>query len=162
MKRIEEVAQVITDLGSGIVMLDGCAGCGKSTLARGIRDRIGDNVVAWIEVDHYLNKNQGRFVDALRMDELNRAIVRASQTKSIIIVEGVCARAVAAKAGFIPSLFIYVVRQGEVIAEGEDQATPDIQLTALDAEIWDYHWHWKPRRSAHFVYVWIADEAAGG
>lgn len=86
------------------IVIDGADGSGKSTLAVEIAGKLSS---IHINLDDYLEKKRGYFVDYIKYDLLKKKIEDAS---SPIIIEGVCALAIAKKLQIKCDLHIYVKR----------------------------------------------------
>lgn len=89
-----------------IVGVDGVDGIGKTTLARRLSKRLG---AALISLDDHLERKKDAYVPFVRCIEV-RQILAARE--AILIAEGVCLRAVAARCGFSIDYNVYVRRIG--------------------------------------------------
>ena len=124
--------------GTGILVIDGCQGVGKSTLAAVI-SKIAD--IPCIHLDEFLVRNQGSFVDSLRLPD-----IRSALRQRPIIVEGVCVLEVMHRLGIQPGRIVYV-RAVESIPHGAPSRG------RLDSEVFAYHRKWRPLALADVVYA---------
>jgi uridine kinase len=97
-----------------IVGIDGKDGSGKSRLAKELSEKLSAKV---IELDHFMERNQGQYVSALRTKELLEAICQAS---GIIIVEGVCLLAALKRLSIKLDALVYVKRTHHGLWMDED------------------------------------------
>lgn len=99
---VEEVLSAISDSGSCRIGIDGLDGVGKSTLAHVVAEHF-----AWphIELDSYLEKNKGAFVEYIDISRVNDALSALR-----FVVEGVCLLDVLSRADQELDFFIYVKR----------------------------------------------------
>ena len=156
----QAVAAVIQAQQSRLIGLDGCDGVGKTGLAKRLVELI-DGTVA--DLDNYLEKGLGFFVEAIRFNSLRADI---SSAKKPVIVVGVCLLQVLERIGVSPETLIYIELRirGDRLEDEDleilnaedslDKAPPDdLCLSDLRAEIWKYHQQYKPRRQANVVYL---------
>jgi len=107
MIETSEITKISTRLKSGkfcLIGIDGKEGSGKSTLASQLAKIFG---YRHINLDLYLDKNRGNFVEHIRYDLLQTEL--KDLTKPIII-EGVCLLAVLQKLNKVHDILIYVKR----------------------------------------------------
>jgi shikimate kinase len=104
MREVETVDDVVAELGGARrIGVDGADGAGKSTLA----DRLSEVLAMPVfHLDHFLEKNQGGFVEHIKYDELGSAI----RQHSSFVIDGVCLREVLRRAGISVDAFVYVKR----------------------------------------------------
>ena len=83
----EGLAKVIRDIGANTVGIDGCDGVGKSTLALRLIELLGGSIV---DVDDHLERERGRYVAALRIDDFKNALNAAVSPSGPRFVTGIC------------------------------------------------------------------------
>jgi hypothetical protein len=96
------LAVYIASLSGGLVAFDGRPAAGKAPLARDMALRLGCTAV---DGDDFLVRDREVFVDALRFDDLRRAIEAA---KPPVLLSSVCARQVIERLGLVAAAFIWV------------------------------------------------------
>jgi broad-specificity NMP kinase len=126
-----------------VIGIDGVDGCGKSTLASLIAERLGWNVVS---VDDYLEQDRDTYVAHVRTSDLRAQTANATPT----IVEGVCVLAVCQAANLPLDLLVYVKRvraDGSWLDEDEcDTAIADVEtlVQSLEEQVSKVHRHMNP------------------
>lgn len=167
---LDELQQLIrksTTLPPGTLLgIDGMDGSGKSCLAEQLAPLLG---AKHINLDDFLNPNQGGFLDHLRYDELRKAISQAMDTGPVI-VEGDCLREVLGRLCLKAEINIYIKHdivcgywQGgsflnsgsldKALAEEEERDLRDADtLSGLRRELIIYHYQYLPQENADFVY----------
>ena len=106
---------------AALISIDGFDGVGKTT--------IGDQLAAeicsqFVDLDDYPNKNQGAYLDALRIDDLSDALVRAINSGSRVIVSGCLVEEALKLCRISPDYRIYVMRTSRM-RSGADHAWID-------------------------------------
>jgi hypothetical protein len=153
----DELAAFLTAL-RGPIVFDGCTGAGKSTLALGMATRLGCEA---IEVDRFVDKKLGVYVEALRIDKLRPLVEAALKAAPVVLLDAVCARAVVERLGLSAAAFVYVQRvslagvPGDLDmmdADEEGQVVNRPYFSDLDREILHYHAYYRPIGSADFIY----------
>jgi len=86
------------------ITIDGLDGSGKTYLAQALADKLR---YRHLEIDRFLNKKQGGFLDQIRYSELGDALQQADAGSSTV-VEGCCIQEVMKRVGRVPELKIYV------------------------------------------------------
>lgn len=170
---------LMPDEGRICIGIDGMNGSGKTHLVGKLAPLLGAKVIS---LDHYLNKEQGSYVQHIRCEEV-RAAVEASA--SPILIEGTCLRAVADRCGIIVRDHVYVRRLSansllwheEDICLGETPVDElkhkerelrvlaaewsghpeDVGDAGLSEELIDYHAHWKPVQHADVIFDVIVE-----
>lgn len=110
MIETSEITQISTRLKSGkfrLIGIDGKEGSGKSTLASQLVKIFG---FCHINLDLYLDKNRGGFVEHIRYDLLQAELKYLTKP---IIIEGVCLLAVLQKLNRVHDMLIYVKRMDD-------------------------------------------------
>ncbi|PLZ01138.1 hypothetical protein CY652_17810 [Burkholderia sp. WAC0059] len=107
LRSVPDLQRRVFDVASGLVTFDGDLHAGKTTLARKIGEALGHPV---LDLDGYLLREQGNFVNALRITELTRDIGKALDSSSVVLLSGVCMLRVLEIAKLDTSLSIYVRR----------------------------------------------------
>jgi ABC-type dipeptide/oligopeptide/nickel transport system ATPase component len=97
-----------------LIGIDGKDGIGKSTLAQELSRLINAKLIS---LDDYLIRNQDKYVDSLKIDEIIDAI---KSTTDIIIIEGVCLLAAIDRIGARLNDLVYVKRTSHGIWVDED------------------------------------------
>jgi hypothetical protein len=154
------LATRIAALRAGLVVFDGCQGVGKSSLARSIAELIGCEAIS---ADEHVERGRGCYVAALRIDGLKCSVSGALERSPVVIFDGVCARDIVDRLGFVPALFVYVQRNSSAGVPGdldvldqedrlENQGIAE-DFRELDIEIANYHRRRRPRRNADIVYI---------
>lgn len=159
-----------------IIGIDGMDGSGKSCLAAQLASLIG---ASHINLDDFLNENQGGFVDHIRYDDL-RNVIRQAMPEGPVIIEGCCLRAVLDRVALAAGLHVYVknfvngywqrgnlleaccavaaiAKEEEILRNFYDLSgapfNPDeYLLSALKREIIIYHFQYRPHEHADLVY----------
>jgi hypothetical protein len=85
--------------------IDGMDGIGKTFLAHQLATLLGATVIS---LDDYLDRDRRAYVPHIRCREVTAAI--EARSGLVVIVEGVCLRAVAERCGFTINVHIYVRR----------------------------------------------------
>src|SRR5437773_2657943 len=83
--------------------IDGMNGVGKTPLARDLAALLGATV---INLDKYVDERRGGFAPFMRCQEVTAAL--GATGEGVVIVDGVCLRAVAQRCGFAIDVHIYV------------------------------------------------------
>jgi hypothetical protein len=144
---------------AGLIGIDGIDGSGKTTLSKKLSDELG---YTHINLDDYVDRNCGTFVEHIRYDELLSSI---HSTQSPVILEGVCLLAVLEKLQRKADLLIYVRRitdYGSWREEDNCDIVGDVDELILDANACDipplveelirYHHRYAPHRRADIIY----------
>jgi hypothetical protein len=106
---------------SHLISVDGLDGSGKSTIGRAIA---GLSERFLIEVDEFLQKQQGQFLDALRLDDLNTALIADEPS----VIEGCLVEAVLQKLERQADFRIYVARTGQMTADPQHEWCDEYEL----------------------------------
>ena len=142
----------------GLIVFDGCTGAGKSTLMHDMAARLGCDA---IEVDCFINKHQAAYVDALRADALRDRISQGFVRFPLVLLDGVCARAIVERLSVPGNVFVYVQRISRagipgdlsmVDAEEDGVADGPPYLSNLDKKILCYHAMYTPISRADVLY----------
>ncbi|MBU9247802.1 hypothetical protein [Burkholderia multivorans] len=117
-----------------------------------------------IDLDQYLDRQRGEFVNALRLPELASVIEQARQQSPVVLIAGVCMREVLMRLKREADMHVYVQRNSRTgipsdldfldLEDGnqlDDTLAP--LLSDLDLEIAAYHARHRPRRNADLVYI---------
>ena len=172
---VDILANELASLSRGIVSIDGYDGTGKSTLAKSLCLKL---QAVHIEVDNFLDKNKGGYLDHLRYTELATAITTRSATDRLLLVDGVCVRQILKTISVEANLAVYVKQVGvggwEKRTMFEDYATPSdaiaherallaqyaqiegspqSQLPTFQVELIQYHYDFRPHERSEIVYV---------
>ena len=104
---VEDLTEHLLSLeltGGSLITVDGMDGSGKTYLAKALADKLR---YRHVEIDRFLNKKQGGFLDQIRYHELGDALQQADAGSSTV-VEGCCIQEVMKRVGRVPELKIYV------------------------------------------------------
>ncbi|HEB3535284.1 TPA: hypothetical protein RZC51_006886 [Burkholderia cenocepacia] len=153
----------IADMPAGLVTFDGAPHAGKTWLAREMGRALGRPA---IDFDCYLNRQQGTFIDALRITELMHAIDKARTDSPVVLLSGICMLRVLDMAKLHAALSIYVQRLSPMgipndldTTDAEDgmRFDDDPGIPPLFKEIHLYHADYRPLANADIVYRRTAD-----
>lgn len=163
---LAEVVEILREVSAKRIGIDGADGVGKTTLARDIAKSIG---FTHLNLDDFLEKNQGGFVHFIKYDDL-----RAKAAQPTFVVEGVCLLEVLARARITIDALVYVKRyhlgywpdeceleiagpleaflsrERELLARISEQA--DQGNLDLGEEIIRYHYEHRPHTKATLIY----------
>jgi hypothetical protein len=116
---VDAVARAVSSAGWARIGIDGVDGSGKSSLAASLALQLGS--VA-LDLDDFLNKNQGGFVEFLDYEALRAAM---SETP-MLVISGVCLRAALYRMDCSLDAHIYVKRtRHELWADEPECVFPD-------------------------------------
>ena len=104
-----------------LISVDGLDGSGKSSIGRAIAALSGRRL---IELDEFLDKQQDRFLEALRTDHLQRELMSDEPT----VIEGCLVKALLDRVGRQPDFRIYVVRTGQMHCDPEHEWCDEYEL----------------------------------
>lgn len=99
---IKSIAEKILMQATRIVAIDGMDGSGKTTLSKKFQRRLKCNR---INLDNYLKKNSGNYVDFINYQRLQQKI---SDSSKLLLIEGTCCLAVLERIHVVHDLLIYV------------------------------------------------------
>lgn len=155
MNNPDELAAYIRALQRGLVLFDGRMQVGKTPLARTMAKLV---PCAAVDVDDSLDRDKGRFVEALRLEELRRCIQQSFASSPIVVMSGVCAQAVVARLGMTVSARVWVERTSEACLEVdardfEDDHLRDTSLCPPYPEIEAYIKAHDARRKVDAIYM---------
>ena len=157
-----------TDREALLISLDGLPGSGKTTLGRRLASPLqGVHIV----LDDCLVRNQGTYVDHLRLDDLRDAIASARRQAKIAILDGICMEKVCEGLGVVPDRRVYLRRldsrgdwmEGEIFVSGagvnqalqHEEALANMMgstLPELQREVIEYHFAYAPHENADYVF----------
>ena len=156
---VEALEHRVREIGHGLITFDGCMLAGKTELMREIERRL---KVQGLDLDDFVERQQGVFFDAIRFNELTAAIEQARLKSSIVLLSGICMLEVLERTGYASDLAVYVQ------ANIEDGTPDDIDLIGaetgrhpelieffgeLENECFSYHARYRPRSSADVLFV---------
>lgn len=101
-----QLSGAVSLIDGAIIGVDGYTGVGKTTLAGQIANEIGGKVLS---LDSYLEKNRGRYLPNLRIEEFRNDL---NDARGPLVIEGVCLLAALSIIGVQLKKLIYVKRIG--------------------------------------------------
>ncbi|MBP0590489.1 hypothetical protein J8I87_12325 [Paraburkholderia sp. LEh10] len=143
----------------GLVTFDGCMLAGKTQLMREIARRLG---IQGLDLDDFVTRQQGVFVEAVRLQELTAAIEQVRAKFGVVLLSGICILEVLELIGRESNLTVYVQ------ANNRDGTPDDIDLIGaetgrrpelieffgdLDDECFSYHARYRPRNGADVLFI---------
>jgi hypothetical protein len=141
-----------------LIAIDGCSGVGKSWLARKVSSSTN---FKWIDLDDYLIRDQGCFLDALKYADLKTEIeVEERQT----LVSGLCVLEALSRLKKTPHIHIYIKRmaiwgwedaseiEGDLLEKVANALGEPIENYLLPLEVRAYHQKCRPHVNADIVY----------
>ncbi|MDX1914354.1 MAG: hypothetical protein SFU55_02120 [Methylophilus sp.] len=166
---VDHLAAYIRDKRYCRIGVDGTSGAGKSTMASALARALGLNHV---NLDDYLVKKQGGFLDHLRYDDIKRK----TSELGCFVIDGVCLLSVLEEIETSVDCLVYVKRicHGLWADEDECEVTEDVEgyirkeretvglvegsektpdTLGLAEEIIRYHDKYKPHREAELFYT---------
>jgi hypothetical protein len=99
----DEIKGLMPDRPKVCIGIDGMDGVGKTSLARELAALLGATVIS---LDDHVERKRGEYVSWIRCQEVTAAM-RATGG-NVVIVDGVCLRAVAERCGFAVDVHVYV------------------------------------------------------
>ncbi|MGE0592689.1 MAG: shikimate kinase [Vicinamibacterales bacterium] len=178
MRDLDTVVRLVRDTEPhGLIAVDGWDGSGKSTLASALAQAVS---CEYVEVDKFLERNQGGYLDRIRYPELG---ARLGELTELVVVEGVCLREVLARLGHAPAMSIYVKvlssvgtwhpgrwcefeSAGEAIANHRQTLSLFARATAqpqpidgLEEELIEYHFKWRPHEVSQLILERVESDA---
>ena len=134
-----------------IIGIDGWTGVGKTTLARLLAEELGGS---FYDIDEALNRDHGRYLSALRLNEIERAL---EKPRAFLFVSGICLRQVLDSISAKAEAHIYVKRMATWGWADEDELTrgglPEILGASgeqVRRELRSYHDRWTPHLTADY------------
>jgi hypothetical protein len=108
-----------------------------------------------LEIDHFIDRNQGRYVAALDIDRLRGEVLKS---RRILFADGICLKAVLHAAGLVADVHIYIKRMAVWGWADETELTDPYEIAGsagvgLREEMRTYHEKWMPQTSATYVYL---------
>lgn len=104
---VTEVLAPLIPAGISVISVDGFDGTGKSTTAKHLAAQRG---VPLVGLDDHLIKGQGRFLGALRLNDIMRSFDAALKESKGVVIEGCAVAAVLKQLGRKPDFRIYQMR----------------------------------------------------
>lgn len=174
-----ELQRMVANQNSYVITIDGWDYTGKSTLAKRLAEELN---LCVIELDQFLNKNQGGYVQHIQYERLRNAFAHASHPR--VLVEGICILKVLQRLRISPNIQVYMKKLSaeetwhpgltldpgknaeQVIEEDKSlrkqiavrRGNPGTEATGLEVleyEIIRYHYTFKPHETADFYYEWL-------
>lgn len=142
-----------------IITIDGWPNAGKSTLATNLAALMG---AVHLDLDTFLIKDQGVFVEAIRYEELQSAIDISSAP---LIISGVCMLAVLERISLAPDCKIYLKRmaswgwadqdeiEGQMLEIVAEALGKQVSEYALPVEVRAYHTSHVPHENADIAFL---------
>lgn len=163
LRSVSDLQSQIAKVAGGLVTFDGDLYAGKSTLACEIGEALTCPV---LDLDAYLTRQQGVFVDALRIPELIHAVDEALGRSSVVFLSGVCMLRVLKVTKLDKALSIYVRRLSSIgipndldTTDAEDGKPFDnhTEIPTIFKEIHAYHADYRPLANADIVFLRMTD-----
>jgi hypothetical protein len=104
---VEHVKRITTASQTRLIAIDGFDGCGKTMLARTLRDHLACQL---IEIDDFLNRNEVGYVEHLRYEDLKVVLAEGISNDHLVVIEGICILEVLARLAAVSDVHIYVKR----------------------------------------------------
>jgi hypothetical protein len=115
----EELVDYIKSLGRGLVAFDGRPGSGKTHLAEEMARRIGCKSA---DADrNFLDSDKGKFVGALRLDEMRSSLTASLASAPLVMFSTVCARQAIELAKLSAAAFIWVEKSSLVLIDNMER-----------------------------------------
>lgn len=154
----------IMPLADGLVTFDGVDGAGKTGTMLRVGERLG---CLTVDIDRFLDRHRGQYVEAIRYDELQDAIEEAERISPLLLMAGVCMRDILQRLARTAQLSIYVQAMStygladQDILDAEDGKLSGVYadlarlgiVAPLDNEVWNYHCRTQPRRRADIIFL---------
>lgn len=140
-----------------LIAIDGVDGAGKSTLAVKIAESL--DCGAPLDVDSFLEQNQRKYVEALRLDPLRQQLEQRDGQPTVLA--GICMRQVLERLRLRADRHIYVKRMvvwgwaDEDEVEGNQIAEIELamgEINELKREVKAYHSRYMPHLRADVIY----------
>lgn len=157
-----------------LIGIDGNTGAGKTWIGERLETDLMD--ARLIDLDDYLEKRTGSFINALRYEDLRDALTHAADQFHVTIVAGVCLLEVLDRLDVTPDLLIYAMKVSSAGRRSDDHLYDDTISEAvaledvreswkasgaigpfLDEELIRYHKRVRPQYRADIVFERIAD-----
>lgn len=161
---VETLEHRVREIRHGMITFDGCMLAGKTKLMREIASRLG---VQGLDLDDFVERQQGMFIEALRLQELTAAIEQARAKSGVILLSGICMLEVLERIGRESDLAVYVQ------ANNQDNEPDDIDLIGaetgrrpelieffgeLEDECFSYHARYRPRNGADVLFIRLLEQ----
>ncbi|MBR8333833.1 hypothetical protein KDW69_19480 [Burkholderia ambifaria] len=149
----------IREIRHGLITFDGCMLAGKTELMHELERRLG---VHGLDLDDFVERQQGMFVEAVRLQELAAAIEQARAMSEVVLLSGICMLEVLERIGRESHLTVYVQ------ANNQDGTPDDIDLIGaesgrrpdlieffgeLEDECFSYHARYRPCNGADVLFI---------
>ena len=157
----KKLAKLVRERTARIVAVDGLDGAGKTTLARRLAVELEGTT---LDVDEYLDKNQGYYVRALRLGDLKSAIDAAKPLNRPLLISGACLLDVLSRVSVEPDMVVYVEKRSHNsdlpcdldILDSEERGDishlAEMGFRDLELEQGRYHADFKPRARAEVIF----------
>jgi hypothetical protein len=103
----DQLADYVRSQEKGLIVFDGRTGNGKTYLASEMAKRV---PCASVDADEFLIRKTGKFVGALKLNELRDRIEVGFAKFPLVVLSSVCARQVVARAMRRASAFVWIER----------------------------------------------------
>lgn len=156
---VEALEHRMREIRLGLITFDGCMLAGKTELMREIARRLG---VQGLDLDDFVERRQGVFVEALKLHELTAAIEQARAKSGVVLLSGICMLEVLERIGRESNLTVYVQ------ANNRDGTPDDIDLIGaetgrrpdlieffgeLEDECFSYRARYRPHNGADVLFI---------
>jgi uridine kinase len=120
---VEALEHRVREIRHGLITFDGCMLAGKTELMREIARRLR---VQGLDLDDFVERQQGVFVEALRLQELTAAKEHARAKSGVVLLSGICMLEALERIGRESNLTVYVQ------ANNQDGTPDDIDLIGAE------------------------------
>ena len=156
---VEALEHRVLEIRDGLITFDGCMLAGKTGLMREIARRL---EVQGLDLDDFVDRQQGVFVEALRLQELIAAIQQASAKSGVVLLSGICMLEVLERIGRESNLTVYVQANNQDgtpdeidLIGAETGRRPDLIefFGELEDECFSYHARYRPCNRADVLFI---------
>lgn len=156
---VDALEHRMREIRHGLITFDGCMLAGKTELMREVARRLG---LQGLDLDDFAERQQGVFVEALRLQELTAAIEQARAKSGVVLLSGICMLEVLERIECESKLTVYVQ------ANNRDGTPDDIDLIGaetgrrpdlieffggLEDECFSYHARYRPCNGADVLFI---------
>ena len=161
---VEALEHRVLEIRDGLITFDGCMLAGKTGLMREIARRLG---MQGLDLDDFVDRQQGVFVEALRLQELTAAIEQAHAKTGVVLLSGICMLEVLERIGRESNLTVYVQASNQEgmpddidLIGAETGRRPDLIefFGELEDECFSYHARYRPCNGADVLFIRVLEQ----